>query len=309
MTMESDRAVWDLAHRQRGVVTRDQVLAAGWFPRALHRRLHAGVLRELHRGVYLVGPGEPPGAREMAALLAAGETALLSHQTAAAQWGFMQLGAGAPVHVMLVGTGRGRIRGLHAHRVPRLQPDERSERAGFPLTSPTRTLLDMSAVVGARELERMLAAGERSGVLSPKAWPGLLARCRGRRGVAALRAVMEIPGGPAFTRSEAEHAFLDLVRQSALPPPQANVALGSWEVDFLWRSVRVAVEVDGYGYHRTRGDFERDRAKDAWLMARGFRVLRLSWRQISEQPMATAVLLAQALVRDRAGSGAGPVGE
>jgi len=297
MSIEADRALWALARGQRGVVTRAQVLAAGWSARMLGRRIRAGVLREVHRGVYVVGPGEPPGAREKAALLAAGEGALLSHLTAAIRWGLSAHATGAPIHVTLVGTGRGRIRGLHTHRVRRLEPDERSERDGLPLTSPARTLLDVATVVGERELERMLASAERSGLLPPATWPGLLARYRGRPGVAALRAVMEIPGGPAFTRSEAESAFLDLVRRSALPPPQANVVLGPWEVDFLWRSHRVVAEVDGYTWHRTRLDFERDRARDAWLSARRFRVLRFSWRQITRQSMETAVLLAQALVR------------
>ena len=244
-----------------------------------------------------MGSGESPRAREKAALLAAGDGALLSHHTAAVQWGFAAAATGAPIHVTLVGTGRGRIRGLHTHRVRRLERDERYELDGLPLTSPARTLLDVATVVGGRELERMLASAERSGMLPPTTWPGLLARYRGRPGVAALRAVMEAPGGPAFTRSEAEGVFLDLVRRSALPVPEANVALGSWEVDFFWRSHRVVVEVDGYTWHRTRGDFERDRARDVWLSAHGFRVLRFSWRQITRQSMKTAVLLAQALVR------------
>jgi very-short-patch-repair endonuclease len=297
MRPETERAVWDLARRQQGVVTRDQVLAAGWSPGALRRLVRTGLLRELFPRAYIVGPGEPPGAREKAALLVAGEGALLSHQTAAVQWGFMPPATGVPIHVMLVGTGRGRICGLHTHRVTRLEPEERSERAGLPLTSPARTLLDLAAVVGRRELEQILAGLERARVLPATAWPGLLDRYQGRPGVAALRSAMEIPGGPAFTRSEAENAFLELARRSTLPPPEANVAVGPWEIDFLWRSERVAVEVDGYEYHRTRGDFERDRAKGAWLTARGFRVIRLSWRQIREQPMATAVLLGQALVR------------
>jgi len=302
MRQQTERDVWELAQRQRGVVTRDQVLAAGWSPWALRRRLRAGLLRELFPRVYMVGPGEPPGAREKAALLVAGKGAVLSHQTAAAQWGFTRPATGAPIHVMLVGTGRGRICGLHTHRVTRLEPEERSERGGFPLTSPARTLLDVAAVVGGRELEQILAGVERSGMIPAPAWPGLLVRYQGRPGVAALRVAMEIPAGPAFTRSEAENAFLELARQSTLPPPEANVTLGPWEIDFLWRSPRVAVEVDGYEYHRTRADFERDRAKDAWLQARDFLVLRVSWRQIREQPVATAVLLGQALARGRPGS-------
>ncbi|TVP42841.1 MAG: DUF559 domain-containing protein [Gemmatimonadales bacterium] len=297
MKLEVERAVWDLAHRQRGVVTRDQVLAVGWSPWALNRRVQAGLLRELFPRVYMVGAGEPPGAREQAALLVAGEGALLSHQTAAAQWGFLPPASGEPIHVMLVGTERGRVTGLRTHRVRRLQPEERSERAGFPLTSPARTMLDVAAVVGGRKLERLLSGAERSGLVPAKTWPGLLVRYRGRPGVAALRAAMEIPKGPAFTRSAAEDAFLDLVRRAALPRPESNVALESREIDFLWREECVAVEVDGYEYHRTRRDFDRDRAKDAWLIARGFRIVRLSWHQIVEEPLATAVLLGQVLAR------------
>ncbi len=295
MTPDADRRVCALAGRQAGVVTREQALAAGWSTWTIRRRVRAGFLRELHPGVYAVGIADAPGAGETAALLAAGGGALLSHRTAAVRWGFARPVRGEPVHLTLVGTGRGRIRGLRTHRVRVLEPDERAERDGFPLTSPGRTLLDVAHGVSPGELEDMLAQAERSDLVPATAWPDLLTRYRGRPGVRALAAAMGVPGGPALTRSEAERVLLGVVRRAGLPRPELNAKLGPWEIDFLWRSEGLAVEVDGYMYHRTRRDFERDRSKDAWLMARGLRVVRLTWRQLDQAPMATAVLLAQAL--------------
>ena len=105
------------------------------------------------------------------------------------------------------------------------------------------------------------------------------------------------PGGPALTRSEAEQKLLTLIRDARLPAPECNVSMGRYEVDFLWRSAGIAVEVDGFGYHSSRPRFEGDRRKDAELLAAGITVLRLTWRQITQEPLATAVQLGQALAR------------
>jgi very-short-patch-repair endonuclease len=123
----------------------------------------------------------------------------------------------------------------------------------------------------------------------------LLARHSNRRGIRTFRSVINVQGGPAFTRSEAEARFIELVRQAGLPVLRANVTLGRYEIDFLWRSEGIAVEVDGYRHHSARPRFEGDRRKDAWLLAAGIRVLRLSWLQITQEAMATAVQLGQAL--------------
>jgi very-short-patch-repair endonuclease len=107
--------------------------------------------------------------------------------------------------------------------------------------------------------------------------------------------VLERTTGPALTRSEAERLLLRLVRAAGLPPPEHNVRVGGHEPDLLWREHRLVVEVDGYTYHSGRAAFERDRVRDAELLASGFRVLRLTWRRLVEEPESVVARLAQAL--------------
>jgi very-short-patch-repair endonuclease len=101
--------------------------------------------------------------------------------------------------------------------------------------------------------------------------------------------------GPQLTRSEAERRFLDLIERARLPRPRTNVRIGRYEVDLLWPEQRLIVEVDGYAFHSTRAAFERDRARDAELIAAGYHVIRVTWRQLVEEPEATVALLAAAL--------------
>jgi very-short-patch-repair endonuclease len=187
--------------------------------------------------------------------------------------------------------------GIREHRTVSLEPDERMVLGGLPVTAPGRTLLDMTVEVGSRELEAMVARAQRAELLDRDALVALLDRYRGRGGIAALRAVLATPEGPALTRSEAEARFLELVRRAGLPAPRSNVKLGRYEIDFLWSDERIAVEVDGFRYHSSRSRFEGDRRKDAWLTARGIRVIRLSWRQIVESAVPTIVQVGQALAK------------
>jgi len=194
---------------------------------------------------------------------------------------------------------RGRRPGIRGHRVGVLAEDERDLKEGIPTTAPARTLLDLASITGARELEQALARAEREGSTTPEALYALLARHQAHPGARALRALLGAAAGPALTRSEAEARFLALVREAGLPAPECNVRIGRHEVDFLWRALAVVVEVDGYRYHSSRLRFEGDRRKDADLVAGGLTVLHLSWRQITEEAMATAVRLGLALARAR----------
>jgi very-short-patch-repair endonuclease len=114
----------------------------------------------------------------------------------------------------------------------------------------------------------------------------------GRRGLAPLRRVFDHLHGPTLTRSEAEERLLALVRAARLPPPELNVRVRGHEVDLLWREARLVVEVDGYAYHSGRAAFERDRLRDAELQAKGFTVMRVTWKQIVSEPEALLVRLA-----------------
>jgi very-short-patch-repair endonuclease len=122
-----------------------------------------------------------------------------------------------------------------------------------------------------------------------------LARANRHRGTATLRRLVVAESAPALTRCEAEERLLALIRSAQLPPPDLNVQLGRYEVDFLWRDQGLIVEVDGFAFHSSRVAFERDRLRDAELQAHGWRVIRVTWRQIAHQPEAVVALLAAAL--------------
>ena len=112
-----------------------------------------------------------------------------------------------------------------------------------------------------------------------------------------LRALLVGDASPAFTRSEAEARFLALIRKAQLSEPETNVRVGGYEVDFLWRRERVVVEVDGFAFHSSRRTFENDRRRDRELTARGFNVLRVTWRQVASESEALLVRLTQTLAR------------
>lgn len=314
VSREVEDRIAAVAARQHGVVTRQQLFEAGLAPGAAGRRLVAGWLQPIHRGVYRIGPLVAPRALEMAALLANGPGAVLSHQTAASVLGFSAMGAAEPdarssgrvsnpVQVTVAGAGRCRRPGIRVHRVRRLEPEERTVRDGLAVTAPDRTLLDIAASSGSRELEGCVARAMREGAVDRESLVALADRHRGRAGAPALSELLRRGTEPALTRSEAEARLLALIREAGLPDPESNVSIGRYEVDFLWRNAGIAVEVDGFRHHSSRPRFEGDRRKDAWLLAAGIRVLRLSWNQITREAIATAVQVGQALTR---AGGGGP---
>ena len=124
----------------------------------------------------------------------------------------------------------------------------------------------------------------------------VLRRASSLRGAPLLAGILERRRGPTVTRSEAEERFLSLIREALLPPPEVNVSIHGYEVDFLWRTQRLVVEVDGYAYHGNRGAFERDRRKDAKLRAAGLSSMRVTWLQMQDESYALIAHVAQALV-------------
>jgi very-short-patch-repair endonuclease len=283
-----------LASMQYGVVSRAQLLAAGIGPGAIETRLRSHRLHPLHRGVYAVGhTALAPLAREMAALLACGPGAVLSHRTAAWIWRILEV-AGELIEVTVPHSSRRRP-GLIVHRSQSLRPDQTRVRCGIPVTAPARTLLDLAETVSARELERAFDEAITRRLTTAAALAAAVQQGNGHRGVRALRELLARSGEPTLTRSEAEERFLALTREAGLPAPRVNVYVGSHLVDFVWHDCRLVVEVDGYRFHSSPTAFERDRRRDADLTAAGFRVLRITWRQLVNQPMAVIARLAQAL--------------
>jgi very-short-patch-repair endonuclease len=290
----ADLAVSRIAASQRGVVTYEQLLAEGLSRGAIAHRLATGRLHRLHRGIYLVGhPVPPPLSLETAALLSCGDGAVLSHGSAAALWNF---GApGSMIDVTIPGRERGNFDGVRVHCVRVLSMTEVRRRQGLPLTSPARTLLDISEELSLEKLEQAVADARRSGFVRDGELEAQLERSPGRHGTKPLRTVLEREGGPAFTRSKAEQRLLALLRKARLPPPRCNVRISGHEVDFLWLDAKLVVEFDSWGFHRSRAAFEKDRRRDADLQLAGFRVIRITWRRLVEEPEAVVAQIARAL--------------
>jgi hypothetical protein len=230
----------------------------------------------------------------MAAVLAAGRGAVLSHRTAATVWGMLR---SSRLEAIVVKQQKPR-RGLHL-RCCFLAPDEVTIVRGIPVTGVSRTLLDLAAVLHRRRLERAMNEAEILGLAERVSLRELLARYPGRPGTPAIRALLGTRA--PLTRSELEPLFLDFLEARSLPAPETNAWLlvrGSWiECDCVWRSRRVVVELDGRTVHDTAAAFERDRARDRRLHAAGWRVVRITWRQLREEPEALAADLRAVLGR------------
>lgn len=292
----ADRLIAAVAAQQHGVVSRAQLTEAGLGRGAIAHRVAQGRLHRLHRGVYLVGhPVPPEHAPLCAAVLACGPGAHLSHVAAAGLWGMLRAG-GPSIDVTVAGRNCAHRQGIRVHRVRRLHPRDTRRRHGIPLTAPARTILDLASVLPRRDLERALEEARLLRLTSGTEIRGAIERAPGARGRAVLLRLLAVSGTPSLTRSEAERRLLSLVRAAGLPPPQTNVRVCGYEVDFLWRAERLIVEVDGYAFHASRVAFERDRRRDSELLVAGLRVLRLTWQRITGEPEATVAALARALV-------------
>lgn len=244
----------------------------------------------MHRGVYAVGHRpQTAHSRWMAAVLAAGPEAVLSHRDAGALLRLLRAPAG-PVHVSVPSTaGRCRRPGLVVHRSRNLPSDETTSHLGIPVTTPERTLLDSAPLLTRVDLRRAIDEAERIGLCAPASLAALLDRHRGRPGAGRLRAVLaEHDAGTGLTRSHLEARFLELSRIHDLPPPQVNVPVLDYTADFLWPHARLVVETDGHGSHGTARAFQEDRARDARLTAAGYRTLRFTYADITQRPAVVA---------------------
>lgn len=291
-----DRSLARLAAGQRGVVTRAQLTAAGLSRSGIAHRVARGRLHPVFRGVFLVGhPVPPPLARETAALLTAGPDAALSHRTAAQLHGLLP-NPGPTIHVLLIARRSPRPQsGLHVHTTAALNPAKDLRRVqGLRVTAPLRTLLDLATAATPTELSRAVQEAQIQRLTTHSSLVDAVRDARGRRGATALRDAIGARA-PTLTRSDAEDRFLSLVAKAQLPAPQTNVRVNPYELDALWRDQGLTVEIDGFAFHSTRAAFERDRARDAELQARGLRVMRVTWRQLVDEPEAVVARLARAL--------------
>jgi very-short-patch-repair endonuclease len=288
-----------LADGQYGVVARRQLLALGVPARTIDRRLARRSLISLHRGVYAVGHRQLRiEGRWLAAVLAAGEGAVLSHRDAAALHGLRKVPESRNVSVTATAAARA-IPGLWLHPRRVLAEEERVTVRGIPVTSPARTLIDLAPMLTAAQLASTLGEADRRGLLDIQAVERALRRTRGRHGQghARLRAALDahLQAGATLTRSELEERFLDLAIRLGLPRPQLNASAGGYEVDALWRNERVVVELDGWANHRERQAAAWDREKTNRLQVAGYLVLRFMHGDLVGRPGQVAAAIRDAL--------------
>jgi very-short-patch-repair endonuclease len=274
-----DAAIAALAERQHGVVTRVQLLRLGLSSSAIHRRVAAGRLHVLHPAVYAVGDRALPSlGRLAAAVYACGAGAAAGRRSAGALHN-LRVHSGWPEVIARPGTRK--HAGIEITRTV-LQPDEITIVQGIPATTVARTLLDLGdeKLVRQAEFLRVFDLAEVSRVLE---------RYPKRRGTARLRSVIRAAAdSEPRTRSEMEDRFHALVLDANLPTPEVNgtVELGELtiEADAVWREPKVLVELDGRQAHLTASAFETDRERDRAAALAGWVVIRITWRQLNEQP-------------------------
>jgi very-short-patch-repair endonuclease/uncharacterized coiled-coil protein SlyX len=280
----ADWVIAEVAERQHGVVTRRQLRERGLTNARIDGRISRGQLHPVHHGVYSVGRrvlGRE--SRWLAAVLACGDGAVLSHRSAAQLWGLVRPSAGA-IHVTRA-AGWKAPDGVSAHRA-HLPADERALIAGIRVTGLSRTLLDLAAVVTRHQLELALNEAEVRRLTDRLSLPDLMARYPRRNGTALLRTILEDEKaleGP--TRNGFEERFASLLHAHGLPKPRFNADLfvrgRHFNVDCLWSEERLIVELDGGAVHRTARAFEADRERDRILGSEGWQVVRVTWRQLT----------------------------
>jgi predicted transcriptional regulator of viral defense system len=265
----------EVARRQWGVVSRAQLEAIGLSARGIEEMLRTRRLIRLYRGVYAYGHDRLR--REgywLAAVLACGPGTVLSHRSAAALWELRA--GGVNVIDVTVPSRAGRITrdGIRIHRSGRLSADEVTEKDGIPVTTVARTLLDLTDDLDIQGVRRAVTEAEYRHLYDHTALIAVVESNPGRRTKKLLTAATE--GRMHRTRSPLEDTFVRFVDRYGVEDPESNVWIEGYEVDFLWRRVGLAVELDGLAEHGTREAVRRDRKKDRVLWRAGVRTMRLT---------------------------------
>ena len=276
------------------MVSRRQLVALGFSPRGIEEWVRTGRLLRLHRGVYAVGHDRLRiEGRWLAAVIACGPGAVLSHRDAAQLWEIRQSSASMIDVTVPSQNGRLRRRGIRVHRSGRLTSDEVTTRSGIPVTSVARTLLDLADMLDTQALRRAVTEAEYTNRLDVTSLNAVVQNSPGRRG----RQVMDaVHGRRHRTRSPLEDRFLRLMERHGVEEPRTNAWIAGYEVDFIWTRLGLVVELDGVAAHTTRAALNADRLRDRRLWRAGLRTIRLTSEAL-EDPEAVLADLAQAGVR------------
>ena len=275
-----------MASRQHGVVSIRQMLGPlGYSQAAVTRAVEAGRLHRIHTGVYAVGHTSlTQHGRCLAAVLACGPDALLSHYSAAWLWGIWR-GSPAPYEVTGPIPRRRKPPEIVVHRTRRFDTVDRAMVDEIPVTAVPRVLLDLAARDRKRRVRGFMERAEELGLLDLRNVHELLDRTRGHHGWGQLRraaAFYEVPA--EFTRSKFERHFLAAVVEAGLPRPAANYNRHGYELDMYWEEQRFAVELDTYGTHGTHEAFERDRQRAEDLLVHGIAMTRVTDVRFYREP-------------------------
>jgi very-short-patch-repair endonuclease len=287
-----ERAIAAVAGRQDNVITLEQLLEAGLRRGAIAHRVQAQTMQRMHRTVYLMGAAPPTAvARARAAVMAVGGDAVLSHRSAAELHTLLPE-TGEEVDVTVVGRNPGVHPGVRIHRPRSLAQVDVVTGHRMPVTSIARTICDLAATESPEHVMHAFQEALYRRAVTPRALAAVLAREPRRKGAPVIQRLID---DPRMTRSERERRLLRLIDQAQLPRPVTNVKLHGHLVDVLWPAERLIVEFDGWGAHGHRLAFERDRKRDQVLLAAGYRVLRITDRQLLGEPVAVVARIAQAL--------------
>lgn len=288
---------WTLAERQHGIVTRGQLVDLGLSRRAIAHRIDRGRLFPLWRGVYAVGRREVTReGRWLAAVLACGEGALLSHRSAAALWGIRAY-ADPPIHVTVPAGRAPRRPGIRVHRRSENLTIDRASHLGIPVTGPATTLIDLAAE-HEPQLEAAVNAANRSRLVDPETLRASADLRRGQPGAPRLLALLDEPTF-APTDSHLERRFLALIHRADLPIPLTQVDLHGYRVDFYWPDLGLVVETDGLHYHRTAQQQAKDLRRDQAHTAAGLHTLRFAAAQVFHEPAAVTRTLTETIANLR----------
>lgn len=295
-----------MAGRQHGMLTRRDLLGLGFSTAAIEWRLATGRLHRVARGVYAVGwPTLTRERRWMAAVLACGEGAALSHCSAAALWGIGKERAGR-IDVSVWLRCEHRRPGIHARSRPTLPEEDLVVHDGIPVTCPARTLLDLATELGAKTLERAINEADKRDLIDPEALRTALDGYAGQPGVRLLRTLLDRHTF-LLSDSELESLFLPIAAAAGLPPPLTKQTVNGFQVDFHWPDLGLVVETDGLRYHRTPSAQARDWLRDQTHAAAGLVPLRFIHFQVKYEPAHVRRILAKVTNR-RSAVDFGPVG-
>lgn len=298
-----DAGIWPLAGRQHGLVTRGQLVEMGFTRSAIAHAVHTRRLWRVHRGVFAVGRRELT--REgvwLAAVMACGSDAVLSHLAAASLWGLRDVPPLRPEVSVPSDAGRPGPYGIDLHRAGTLRHRHTTRKAGVPVTTLQRTLADIAAMLDEKQLKSAVRQAERLHRLDLAQVRATLdefprASYRHTRLRRLLDAYVPRSG---MTESVLEARFLDMCFKEGFPMPETQVPVGAYRADFLWPDLHLVVEVDGRASHDGFVAFRDDRARDRAMDAAGLDVLRFTSNEVLDQPDLVARQLSAAIDR-RAG--------